>query len=201
MRIIENYLNGRLLPSRSGKEISLFPFVLDSCRPSSTVPQWVLEVRGSHRREPTLRWYMSKIVLEEDFSDSVLLETFFLLRSEFEYSFLSVLLGERKLFSDLVGSGIPEDRELFCLLLRTYRGFVPKMGSFLFWRPNHLQPKRYVGIGYKDKGHLSEVVSIQPPEAEEPFRRRLSVFESLVRDSLRVRGIHLETLPLTDESQ
>lgn len=141
------------------------------------------------------------MVLEEDFSDSVLLETFFLLRSEFDYSLYSVLLKDRKVFSDLVGSGIPEDRLLFCLLLRIYRGFAPKMGSFLFWRPNHLKPQRYVGVGYKDKGHLSKEISIQPPEAEEPFRRRLSAFESLVRDSLRVRGIRLDNLHLTDESQ
>lgn len=190
---IKIFLSGRLLPSglKSYKGGGL-PFVLVRNRPVPTIPQWVLEIRGSHNRRKVYQWVISKKIFLGEISEEDNLLLLILARSILEYKLLLVYKDQEffEILKERARSLKNEEKSnLLDLSKRIFLGYHPRMDFFSEWRPQTLPAKRYVGIGYKDKGSLGDHLPLDlMPEAEEPLQRRqkIELFESLVRDSLNL---------------
>ena len=123
-------------------------------------PDWWFILRGSHRPEEIVAWYLAKTLLqnrmrEEDHQVGIYLV------SGIELAFQ----GLRKIQRTFVGLSKSENVHpsshkvlplpLLVLSERISLSFRPEYYPYRHFSPQKLPPKRIIGVGYKDHGNLS----------------------------------------------
>lgn len=129
-------------------------------------PVWWFILRGSHRPEETICWILAKQLLRQRVSQEHLLLLDYLGSSSDDTS--QLIQRVRRLSSQVTiwDSNLdpdPENRErnVHAYCRRIVRSFRPEMFSYRHWSPQKLPQKRYIGIGYRDHGHLSDAPAWQ----------------------------------------
>lgn len=160
VRELTAYAGGQLIPEISSDDRKVEPHVLSSYRPPST-SDWVLQMRGSHRRVNILEWCISTMVIVGKNVDDVTSAVALLLpRDHLEYDVL-------KKVATYFGNSTPaeiwqgseendEYRAIYEFCKRIHCGYAPRVDFLKKWDPIRVAPKAYIGKGYTDKGHLSD---------------------------------------------
>jgi len=165
VRGLTAYMEGSLVPEMSDDDRTVDTYVLSSYRPPTNV-EWILQMRGSHRRVNTLEWCISTMVLSGKGVDDVTVEVALLLpRSNPEYEVLKrVYTRFTKFVSEEITEKAEENdqyRAIYDLCKRIHYGYSPRVSFLKKWEPVRVAPKAYIGKGYTDQGHLGDSPSWQ----------------------------------------
>lgn len=164
-RALTAYEDGRLSPEITDNPNKVEPFVLSSYR-IPTDPVWVLQMRGSHRRERILEWCIATMILQGNSSDSDVIDVALLLpRNDQDYESLKKVF---TFFSNKNPERIRVEAEMDDRLqeirrrsLTVHYGYIPRLSFLKRFDPNRVAPKAYIGKGYTDQGHIGTSPSWQ----------------------------------------
>jgi hypothetical protein len=128
--------------------------------------EWVLQMRGSHRRVIILEWCMSTMVICGKDTEGLIDEVSMLLpRNDLEYD---ILKKTKLFFMNLTPEQIwdfahenGQSVALYDLARKIHYGYTPQIDFTKLWDPIRVKPKPYIGVGYTDKGHLGDSPSWQ----------------------------------------
>jgi hypothetical protein len=126
------------------------------------IPAWRIEVRLSHNKDKTLKWLVCKFLKQDlSFGEREVIKIIAAQSNDLIFTFLTFLLKNYEKF----------DRKAMLQVLITNLDFPRDPGSYLasfipslyivkLWTsPKFLPDKRFIGVGYKDKGTLSTTPS------------------------------------------
>jgi hypothetical protein len=181
------FMEGLLVPEISDNDRKVETYVLSSYRPPAN-PDWILQMRGSHRRVVTIEWCISTMVLAgKDVDDDTVEVALMLPRSYMEYE---VLKKVKTSFSNQtpreieVGSEENDQyRAIYNLCRRIHNGYSPRIDFLKKWDPVRVAPKAFIGKGYTDQGHVSTTLSWQ--------EQMISADELTIPDSKSFLGLLL----------
>lgn len=159
------YVEGYLIPEITDDDRRVGHHVLSSYRPPK-ISEWILQMRGTHRRVNVLEWCISTMVLLGRDADDVTVGVALLLpRDPLEYE---VLKKVETFFSKSSPAEIKDGAEandqyraIYDLCRRIHYGYIPRVDFLKKWEPIRVAPKAYIGKGYTDKGHLGDSPSWQ----------------------------------------
>lgn len=167
------FVEGRLLPGMSDPSRLVQGNLLNQYRPPQ-LKDWILQLRGTHRRISILEWCVATIFLHAPELDPDLEFTSLLLpRSDLEYDVLKrvPLFSQNFVVIEIPEQGDENLTRIWNQSNRVHRGFKPRVWVSAKWDPIRVKEKAFIGKGYNDKGSIAEGPSWQEQmlTAEEPF--------------------------------
>lgn len=125
-------------------------------------PEWVFILRATHPAEEYLQWLVAKYSIGR-LQESERILMVWLASAKADWSRLLFLLerGRKKTDPRRFRSthALLQTLELLPLALRILHGYSPEVFAYRSWNPQRLPETRRIGVGYKDKGHLSSAPS------------------------------------------
>jgi len=126
-------------------------------------PNWVFLLRSTHPAEEYLQWLVAKYCIGR-LGNSERTLMIWIASSKATWSRLLFLLErDRKNLDPRLFRGtnhfLLRSLELLPLALRILHGYKPEVFAYRSWSPQKLPEVRRIGVGYKDKGHLSSAPS------------------------------------------
>ena len=125
-------------------------------------PNWVFLLRSTHPAEEYLQWLIAKYCIGRlNTTERTLM--IWIASSKAEWSRMLFLLERERDKKDSTRfrstHALLRTLEMLPLALRILHGYHPEVFAYRSWSPQRLPEVRRIGVGYKDKGHLSSAPS------------------------------------------
>jgi len=162
---VDAYLNGVHLLQSSDPHLRMRAIVpLVSYRP---FPEWTFFLKGNHPRQSIFEWILSKKVLRLRMSVSENLLLLVLWKTEEEGQAIEkVSLIEKLNLPTLFPLNLVEEafEYLQNVAGSTLGSFQPKVILHRVWSPQRIKEPARIGVGYKDRGSISDLPRMEASE-------------------------------------
>lgn len=125
-------------------------------------PNWVFLLRSTHPAEEYLQWLIAKYCIGR-LNNSERTLMIWIASAKADWSRLLFLLERERNENDpkrfRSTHALLRTLDMLPLALRILHGYQPEVFAYRSWSPQRLPEIRRIGVGYKDKGHLSSAPS------------------------------------------